>query len=180
VVLHDLVVEHGEVEGKTEADGVAGGELDASSLFVSLEGVLLNRLELGILCVLSDVAVVVTDHLDEEGLGLASALLCEHLIVDGVDDHLAVVGELLLDGFLVRGESISVLLVLGVLLNSVDGAAGSTLGRDQVLEGNGEEVTLVGGDLGALGVEDGSKEGNHIFESLGLLSNTRKEDVFFN
>ena len=42
VVLHDLVVEHGEVEGKAELDGVAWGKRDLIGLVVSLEGLLLN------------------------------------------------------------------------------------------------------------------------------------------
>jgi hypothetical protein len=42
VVLHDLVVEHGEVEGKAELDGVAWWEGDLVGLVVSFESVLLD------------------------------------------------------------------------------------------------------------------------------------------
>ena len=70
VVLHDFVVEDGEVESKTKLDGVASGKFDAVSFVVSAKGSLLDFLKFGILGVLRDVAVVVTDHLDEEGLGL--------------------------------------------------------------------------------------------------------------
>jgi hypothetical protein len=143
VILHDLIVEDREVKGKAELDGVARGERNLVGFLVGLESVLLDGLEEGICRVLSDVAVVVTDHLDEEGLGLTLAGLFKHLFRDAIDDALAVCGELGLDGFLVEGKSILVLLVLGVLLDSVDGAASGALGGDEVLEGNREEVTLI-------------------------------------
>ena len=75
MVLHDFVVEDGEVEGESEADGVAGWELDLVGLVVVLEGVLLDALEVVTLGILSDVSVVVTNHLDKEGLGLSIAVL---------------------------------------------------------------------------------------------------------
>ena len=68
VVLHHLVVEDGEVEREAELNGVAWGKGNLVSLVVCLEGVLLDLLHEGALSVLGDVAVVVTDHLDEEGL----------------------------------------------------------------------------------------------------------------
>ena len=179
VVLHDLVVEDGEVEGKAELDGVAGGQLDLVGLVVSLQGRLLNLIEEGVTGVLSDVAVVVTDHLDEEGLGLTVAVLRENVLVDDINDVLAVMGEGLLDFELVGGECGVVLLVLGVLLDGGNGAAGGSLGGDQVLESHGEEVALIGGDVGALLLEDLGQEGDHVFESLGLFSNAGKEDLFF-
>jgi len=175
VVLHDLVVEDGEVEGKAELDGVAGGQLDLVGLVVSLQGRLLNLIEEGVTGVLSDVAVVVTDHLDEEGLGLTVAVLRENVLVDDINDVLAVLGEGLLDFELVGGECGVVLLVLGVLLDGGNGAAGGSLGGDQVLESHGEEVALIGGDVGALLLEDLGQEGDHVFESLGLFSNAGKE-----
>lgn len=180
VVLHDFVVEDGEVEGKTELDWVAWWEGDLVSLVVGLEGVLLDLLHELALGVLGNVAVVVTDHLDEESLGLTLAGLGENLLLDHVDDELAVLGELGLNGSLVVGEGIGVLGVLWVLLDGGDGAAGSSLGGDEVLEGDGEEVALVGGDLSTFGVEDLGEELNHILESLGLLSNAGKENVLFN
>jgi len=180
VVLHDLVVEDGEVEGKAELDGVAGGQLDLVGLVVSLQGRLLNLIEEGVTGVLSDVAVVVTDHLDEEGLGLTFAGLGENLRVDHVNNSLAVSLELLLDSGLVLEEGIGELGVLGVLLDSGNGSASSSLGRDQVLEGNGEKVSLVRSDIGSLLGKDVLELVNHIIEALGLLSDTRQKDVFLN
>jgi len=90
VVLHDFVVEDGEVEGKTQLDGVARCELDAVGLIVGGERGLLDLFKLGALGILGDVAVVVTDHLDEECLGFTITRLGKHLVLDDVDDALTV------------------------------------------------------------------------------------------
>ena len=42
VVLHDFVVEDGEVQGETELDGVAGRKCNLIGLVVSLKSVLLD------------------------------------------------------------------------------------------------------------------------------------------
>jgi hypothetical protein len=56
---------------------------------------------------------------------------------------LAIFLESGLNGVLVLGEGFRELLVLGVLLNGGNSSAGSSLGRDEVLESNGEEVAFV-------------------------------------
>jgi hypothetical protein len=137
MVLHDFVVEDGEVEGETELDGIAGGKGDLVSFVVGLEGVLLDLLHEGTFSVLSDVAVVVADHLDEESFGLTVASLGEHLLVDHVNDTLAVSGQLVLDLGFVVAESRGILGVLGVLLNGGNSAASGSLGADEVLESHG-------------------------------------------
>ena len=180
VVLHDLVLEHGEVKGETESDGVAGLESDAVGFVVGLEGIVLDLLEVVTLGVLSDVAVVVTDHLDEESLGLTIARFGKNLGVDNVNDTLAVSLEASLDGGLVPGEGVTELGVLGVLLDGGNSAASGSLGGDEVLESNREEVSLIGADISSLLLENFSKEINHILESLGLLSDSGKEYLFFN
>ena len=172
VVLQDFVVEDGEVEGEAELDGVAGRQIDGVGLLVGGLGLLLDLLELGLLGVLGDVAVVVTDHLDEEGLGLVGAVASEDAGVDHVDDLLAVSLELLLDLVLVFKESTVEFRVLGVLLDGGDGAACGAFAADQVLEGNGEEVALVGVDGASLDNEDFLKEIYHVFEAFGLLSDS--------
>jgi len=179
VVLENFVMEDGEVEGKSELDGVAGRESDLVGLGVSLESLLLDLLEEGVLGVLGDVAVVVTDHLDEESLGLTVGGLDEDLLFDHVDDALAVGSELRLDLGFVVGEGIGELGVLGVLLDGGNGAASSSLGGDQVLEGDGEEVSLIGGDIGSLGVEDEGEEVDHVFKALSLLGDAGQKDIFF-
>ena len=97
VILEHFVVEYGEVKGKAKLDGVAGCEINRVSLFISGLSVLLNLLKFGIFSILSDVAVIVTDHLDEEGLGLISAIRVQDTGVDHGDDLLAVLHELSLD-----------------------------------------------------------------------------------
>jgi len=154
VVLHDFVVEDREVKSKSKLDGVAGWEGNLVSFFISLECILLNLLELGTLSVFGDVAVVVTDHLHEEGLRLTIAGLSKDLVVNHVHNLLAIVGQLLLDFSLVAGKCFRELGVLRILLNCSNSAASSALGADEVLEGHREEVALVGGDVGTLFLED--------------------------
>ena len=92
VVLHDFIVEDREVEGQTELDGVAGWECNNVCLVVSLERVLLYLFEEVSLGVLGDVAVVVANHLDEEGLGFTFAWLGNNFLLDQVNDTLAISG----------------------------------------------------------------------------------------
>ena len=180
MVLHGFVVEDGEVKGESELDGVARGEGDGVGLVVSGKGSLLDLLEVISLGVLSDVAVVVTDHLDEESLGLAVTGLGEDLVVDHVDDSLAIILEFRLNTVLVSGKGVTEFGVLGVLLDGSNSAASGSLGRDEVLEGDGEEVSLIGGDIGSLLSKDVLELVNHIFEALSLLSDSGEENVFFN
>ena len=154
VVLHDFVVEDREVKSKSKLDGVAGWEGNLVSFFISLECILLNLLELGTLSVFGDVAVVVTDHLHEEGLRLTIAGLSKDLVVNHVHNLLAIVGQLLLNFSLVAGKCFRELGVLGILLNCSNSAASSALGADEVLEGHRKEVALVGGDVSTLFLED--------------------------
>jgi len=180
VVLHHLVVEDGEVEGKTQLDGVASGKFDAVGLVVGGERALLDFFKLVAFGVLGDVAVVVADHLDEESLGFTVAGLGQHLVLDDVDDAVTVTNKLLFNLVLVGGESLAELGVLRVLLDGSDGAASGALGGDQVLEGDGDEVALVGGDISALDVEDSLEVGHHVVEAFGLLGDASEEDVLVN
>ena len=126
-VLLCFIVEHREVEGESELDGIARGESDIHGLLVGLEGRVLGGVEICALGVLSLVAVVISDHLDEEALGLAFAGLAEDVLVDHVNDTLTVLHQFLLDDGLVSGECILELGVLGVLFDGLDCAAGAPL-----------------------------------------------------
>jgi hypothetical protein len=67
--VEDLVVENGEVEGETEADGVGGGQVSTGNitgLLVSLEGVVSSLLSLISGLELSNISVVVA--LEEENV----------------------------------------------------------------------------------------------------------------
>ena len=181
VVLQDFVVEDGEVESQAELDGVAGRQIDVVSLLVGCLGLLLDLFKLGVLGVLSDIAVVITDHFHEEGLGLVSAIRSlEHARVDHVNDLLAVSLKLLLDLRFVSEKCSVELGVLRVLLDGGDGAAGGTLAADEVLEGDGEQVAFVGVDGAGLGDEDLLEEVDHVFEALGLLGDSGEENFLFN
>ena len=179
MILEHFVVEDGEVESESELDGVASGELDGVGLFVSLLGLLLNLFESLVLGVLGDVAVVVTDHLDEEGLGLVGAAGAQDLLVDHVDNLLAVSLELFFNLALVLQKRAIELRVLGVLLDGRDGAAGGSLGRDQVLESDGQKVALVGVDGATLLAKDGLKEVDHVVKTLSLLGDAGEENLLF-
>ena len=178
VILHDFVVEDGEVEGETKLDWVAWWESDFVGLVVSFEGLLLDALKLVGLGVFCNVAIVVTDHLDEECLGLTVASLSENLIVDHINNSLAVSGQLLFDVGLVSSESLGEFGILGVLLDSGNSAASSTLAADQILEGHREQVALVRANIGTLLFENFLEEVDHVLESLSLLGNTGQKDIF--
>ena len=180
VVLEHFVVEDTEVEGQAELDWVAWGKIDSVSLLVGYLGGLLDLLKLGVLGVLGNITVVVTDHLDEESLGLISAFTVEDTSVDHVDDFLAVSLELRLDSSLVFKEGAVELGVLGVLLNGRDCAASGAFAGDQVLESDGKEVAFIGVDTTSLDLEDFLEEVNHVFEALSLLSNSGEENLLFN
>jgi len=139
VVVHHLVVEHGEVQSKSKSDWVAcvqtlGGGL---SKLVVLKSSILDGLELVSVGALGYVSVVVSDHLVEEGLGLVGGGDSHAGGLDDFDDGDALVVELTLDLFLVSSKSVIELLVLGVLLDGGDGSNGSSLGTNLVFESYG-------------------------------------------
>ena len=126
VVLEHFVVKDRVVESQAQLDWVAGGEVDGSSSLIELLGLVLNLLKDGILGILSNVAVIVTDHLDKEGLGIRSARLGQHLGLNHLNNASAVSSELVLNSGLVGAESSVELAVLGVLFDGTDGSAGGT------------------------------------------------------
>ena len=136
MVLHGFVMEDGEVEGKSELDRIAGREFDAVGFIVSSKGLLFNLIEVITLGVLGDVTVVISNHLDEEGLRLSVTRLSKDLVVNHINDSLAIFLQFLLNSSLVVGEGIVELLVVRVLLNSGNGSASSSLGRNEILECN--------------------------------------------
>ena len=180
MILEHLVVEDGEVEGEAKLDGVASGQIDLVGILVRLLGLGLHVLEDSVLGVLGNVAVVVADHLDEEGLGLVAAVWHRnHFVVDHLNDLFAVLFKLLFDGLLVDEKCLIELLVLGVLLNGRDCAASSAFAADQVFESHGKKVSLIGVDITMSLLKDILEEINHILEALSLLSDTGKENLLF-
>jgi len=120
-LVHDLVVEDGEVQSKTEPDRVGGLQILLSLLsgclvgFFSLLGNLLELLALG---VLTDVPVVVSLHLEEEHLALGGGGLRDQVGVDEAQDVIAEGVELGLDLFLVVSDQLGLVGVAGSLLDA--------------------------------------------------------------
>ena len=180
MVVHHLVVEHGEVQGKSEPDGVARVELlgESIGLSVTLKGSGLDLLENSGTGRLSNISVVVTDHLLEEGLGLVVDGELEALVLHDVHDLDALVVELLFDLGLVAAEGVSKLLVFGVLLDGSDGSNGTSLGSDEVFKSDRKEVPLVDGEvLSVLGLNGVLEELDHVLKPLGLFRNSRQKDL---
>ena len=181
VVVHHLVVEHGEVQSKTQSDWVAGVQTLGSllSLVVVAEGSLLDGLELVSLSALCHISVVVTDHFEEETLGLIGGCHLHAGLLHNVDNGHALVVELTLDLLLVGGEAVVELLVFWVLLDGADRPDSGSLGSDLVLETNGKQVSLLSREVLVLGFDDLLEVVDHIVESLGLLSDSSHKNVFF-
>jgi len=79
VIFHHLVVEDREVEGESKLDRVACSKRDIVCLLVRFEGLMLHLFKLCILGVLSNVAIVVTNHLHKESLSFSLAFAVHHL-----------------------------------------------------------------------------------------------------
>ena len=97
VILHDFVMEDRGVEGKTELDWVAWSKSNSVSFFVSLESLLFDFFELSSLGILSNVTVVVTNHFDKESLGFSVACFGKNLLLNHLNNSLAVTSELVLN-----------------------------------------------------------------------------------
>ena len=179
-VAHHFVVEDGEVQSESEPDGVAslqGSDGDVLGLLVALESLDLAFLELGALGVFGDVAAVVSDHLEEESLGLIVGSSSENVGLDHGDDVVAVSEEVSLDFGLVGGKGCGVLLVLLVLLDGGNGSDGGSLRRDQVLEGDREQVPFVVREARSLLLYHGAQEVYHVLVPLRLFGHAGHEDV---
>mmetsp|Transcript_58861 Transcript_58861/g.127772 ORF Transcript_58861/g.127772 Transcript_58861/m.127772 type:complete len:252 (-) Transcript_58861:13-768(-) len=168
--VQDLVVEHRKVQGKTQSDGVGGGKVsagDGRSVVVSLKslggGFLadITRLEL------SEVSVVVTLHLVVEDLAFLRVGVGDELVLDNLENVRADIDKLVLDLGLVvtnKGKALS----LSLLLDGGDHSPRGTAGADDILVGNGKEVSLLDGKLlGLLG--NGLHVVDHLVESFSLL-----------
>jgi len=73
-LVHDFVVENGEVKSKTESDGVGGLQVRSglfSGFVVSFESGVSNLLVTFTFGVFTDVSVVVTFHFEEEDLAFS-------------------------------------------------------------------------------------------------------------
>lgn len=129
VVIHNLIVEHGEVKSQSESDWVASIELlgGIAGQLIVLKSSLLNSLKFVWRGAFGNISVIISNHLVEEGLGLISGGLLHALVLDDLNDVEALIVKLRLDLLLVSTESVVELLVLWVLLNGADSSNGSSL-----------------------------------------------------
>ena len=176
--VEDLVVEDGEVEGQTQADGVRGRKLGLSNLGGSLVG--LERLVGRILALVADgelgeVAVVIAlpalglapkaevkkgwhaIHLVVEDLGLARLGRGDEVLVEDLEDVLADIGQLVLDLLAVvldQGDLAGVALGLLLLLDGSNDSPRGTAGADNVLVSHREQIALLDRQVLVLGGDD--------------------------
>jgi len=101
------------------------------------------------------------------------------LAFDVINDGHALIIQLSLNLLLVNLEGLIELLVLWILLNSADGSNGSSLGSDLVFETDRQKISLFGGEVFSLVLNDLIKIEDHVVKSFGLLSNSSHENVFF-
>ena len=129
MVIHNFIVENGEVKSESKSDWVAcvEGLRGLASFLIILKGSIFDSLELISLSTLSNVSVVVTDHLIKECLGLVGSGLTHALILDNLHDGDALVVELFLDLLLISSETIVEFGVLWILLDCADGSDRSSL-----------------------------------------------------
>ena len=181
MVVHNFVVENGEVKSKSKSDWVAGIQGLGAGLgkLIVLEGSVLDGVELITLGALSNVSVVVTDHLEEECLGLVGSGLTHALVLNDSDNRDALVVEFLLDLLLVLCETFVEFGVFWVLLDRADGSNGGSFGSNLVFETNGKEVSLLSSEILLFGFNNKLEEVAHIVKSLGLLSHSGHENVLF-
>jgi len=181
MVVHNFVVEDGEVKGKTKSDWVAGVQGSGASLskLIVFEGSILDSLELITLGALSNISIVVTNHLVEECFGLIGLSNGEAGALDDLNDGNALVIEFTLNLFLVTGKGFIEFRVFWVLLNGADGSDGCSLRADLVLETNGEKVSLFSSEIVRLAFDNFLEETDHVVKSLGLFGNSGHENVLF-
>ena len=129
VVVHDFVMEDGEVQRKSKSNGVAGiqGPRRRLGVLVVFKSSILHGIKLITLGALSHVSVVITDHLVEESFGLISGSFTHARTFDNINNGDTLVVELLFDFLLVSGKSVIEFGILWVLLNGADGSNGSSL-----------------------------------------------------
>ena len=181
MVVHHLVVEHGEVEGKTKSNWVAGIEALRAGLgkLVILKSTILDLFQFVGIGAFGNVPIVVSNHLIEEGLGLIGGGDLHAFFFDVFDDRHALFIKFTFDLFLVTLEGFVELLVLWILLNGANSPNGGSLGSDLVLESNRKQVSFLSSEIFLLGLDDLVEIEDHVVKSLSLLGNSGHENVFF-
>jgi len=120
-LIHDLIVEHREVQSQTESDWVGGLQVFVgrfSGGIIGFEGILRDLLHLVTFGVLTDVPEVVTLHLEEEDFALSGLGLWNQVIIDEAKDVIAELIELLFDFGLVVSNELSLVGISSSLLDA--------------------------------------------------------------
>jgi len=181
MIVHNFIVEDREVKSKSKSDWIASikGLRTSLSIWIVFKGTVFDGVKLITLSALSNVSVVITNHLVEESFGLIGGGDTHAGIFDDVDDIDALGIKLLLDLLLVHTETFIEFRVFWVLLNSTDGSNGGSLGANLVLETNRKEVSLFGSEIFTLGFDNFLEVMDHIVKSFGLLGNSGHENILF-
>ena len=180
MIVHDLIVEHGVVEGEAESDRVASIQTlrMSVSLLVSFKCTILDLLKFVRSGRLRHISVIVSNHFLEECLRLVVRGKAQALRLDCVDNILALFEQLILNLCLVRLQSFVKLRVFRILLNGADGADRASLRTDQVLETDRKLVPLVGREVFSILCVDCLLEVvDHVLEPLCLLRNSGQKDL---
>lgn len=153
------------------------------SSFVGSEGALGGLLALGAGLELSEVAMVISLHLEIEDLGVAGEGRGDEARVEQLENTITDVGELSLDlGSVLadHGDVVVVAAALLLLLDRGDDAPGGTASSDHVLVSDREKVALLDGEFFLVGGGgDLLNELHHLLVALGLLGELRHVDVLF-
>jgi hypothetical protein len=181
MVVHNFIVEDGEVKSKTKSNWVAcvqrfGGGLSKSVVF---KGTILDGIKLITLSALGNVSVVVTHHLVEEGFGLVSGGNFHALGLDDLNNGDTLVVKFLFDFLLVASKSLVELGVFWVLLDGANGSNSCSLGANLVLETNRQKVSFFSGEVFVLALNNFLEVLDHVVKSLGLLGNSSHKNIFF-
>mmetsp|Transcript_64622 Transcript_64622/g.145771 ORF Transcript_64622/g.145771 Transcript_64622/m.145771 type:complete len:253 (+) Transcript_64622:311-1069(+) len=175
--VQDLVEEHREVEGESEADRVGrrqglGG--DGRGVLVRLEG-LPGALLLHVAVLeLGEVSVVVALHLVVEHLALLVGRVGHQVVDDDGQDVVADLDELVLDLRLVVLDELELVRVR-LLLDRAEDAPRRAAGANHVLVRDREEVALLDRELGRLGGHR-LHVVHHLVEPFGLLGELGEVD----
>ena len=139
VVVHDLVMEDREVESKTKSNWIASVQSLRCLLRskIGLIGTILNSIKLISFGTLSNISIVVTNHLLEESFGFIGGAFSNAGTFHNFNNGHALSVELLFDLSFVSTKTFIELRVLWILLNSTDSPDGGSF-RSNLIQSCGK------------------------------------------
>jgi len=138
VVVHDFVMENGEVEGETESNWVTGVQAlwSGGGKLVVVECTIFYDIELSTLCALCHVSIIISNHFVKECLGFISVCYLHARAFHSINDWNALIVKFLFDLLFVISKTIVELGVFWVLFNCRNSSNGSSLWTNLVLKSN--------------------------------------------